>query len=53
MLQVEIVDAIIRLLDLAEYLHMDTELLITEKLRYNLNRPDHTLEVRNAGGKLY
>lgn len=53
MLQVEIVDAIIRLLDLAEYLRMDTERMVVEKLEYNSSRPDHTLAVRNSGGKLY
>lgn len=53
MLQVEIADGIIRLLDLAEHLGMDTERIIAEKLTYNAVRPDHTLAVRTSGGKLY
>lgn len=46
MCEVEIADAIIRLLDLAGYLGYDLGGALTEKLEYNLQRQDHKIENR-------
>ena len=52
MIEVEIADAIIRLLDIAGYLDLDVGGAILEKLAYNAVRPDHKLEAREGvGGK--
>ena len=51
-IEVEIADAIIRMLDMAGALKLDVAGAIGEKLIYNTQRPDHKLENRaKAGGK--
>src|SRR5574337_525235 len=53
-IEVEMADAVIRMLDLAGYLRLDLEGAILEKLEYNAKRADHKLENRMAdGGKKY
>lgn len=50
--EVELADAIIRILDLSEAYGLDIEGAIIEKLEYNLHRPDHKIENRlKDGGK--
>lgn len=52
--EVELADAIIRIMDLAGALNYDLENAIIEKMEYNLNRADHKLENRSAkGGKSF
>ncbi len=52
MLEVEMADAIIRIMDLGAGLNMDLAGAIVEKLAYNANREDHKLENRlKEGGK--
>lgn len=52
MLEVELADAVIRILDLAGGLKLDVPGAIIEKLAYNQQRPDHKVESRLAeGGK--
>lgn len=52
--EVEIADAIIRLLDLCGAYNLDIGGALVEKSLYNLKRLDHKLETRNAaGGKAY
>jgi NTP pyrophosphatase (non-canonical NTP hydrolase) len=52
MLEVEMADAIIRILDMAGALQLDVAGAIIEKLAYNQQRPDHKKEAREAeGGK--
>jgi NTP pyrophosphatase (non-canonical NTP hydrolase) len=52
MLEVEIVDALIRIFDLAGEEGLDLEGAYREKLAFNAVRPDHTHEARAAeGGK--
>lgn len=52
MFDVELADAIIRLLDLAGYCGVDIGLIVKMKLEYNAHRPDHKREARAApGGK--
>lgn len=46
MLEVEIADAIIRLLDIAGYYSFDIGTAIAEKLEYNSHRVDHQREAR-------
>ena len=54
MLEVELADAIIRIMDLIGALKLDIGGAINEKLKFNLNRPDHKVENRRKiGGKLY
>lgn len=54
MAEVEIADAIIRLLDLAGSQDFDIGGAIMEKLAYNQKRPDHKLENREkVGGKKF
>lgn len=54
MIEVEIADAIIRLCDLAGAMNLDLGGAIAEKLAFNIKRPDHKIESRNAeGGKKY
>lgn len=54
MLEVELADAIIRILDMAAGLNLDIAGAVIEKLRYNAKRHDHTPEGRKAdGGKRY
>lgn len=54
MLEVEIVDTIIRLLDLAAGLKLDIGGAFAEKMAYNAVRADHTVAGRLApGGKAY
>lgn len=52
MLEVELADAVIRIMDLAGGLNLDVGGAIVEKLAYNLTRADHKIENRMAeGGK--
>lgn len=52
MVEVEMADAIIRILDLAGALNLDVAGALIEKLAYNQRRPDHKPEARAAeGGK--
>ena len=54
MIEVELADALIRILDLAGALHLDLAGAIQEKLAYNAVREDHKVENRKAeGGKSY
>ena len=54
MIEVELADAMIRILDLAGALQLDLAGAIQEKLAYNAVREDHKVENRKAeGGKAY
>ena len=54
MLEVELADAIIRIMDMAGHLSMDLGGAIEEKLDYNKQRQDHKIENRRQdGGKKY
>lgn len=54
MIEVELADAVIRIADLAGALGLDLGGAIAAKLAYNLTRPDHKVEARQAaGGKAY
>ena len=54
MIEVELADAVIRILDLAGALHLDLAGAVQEKLAYNAVREDHKAENRKAeGGKSY
>ena len=54
MIEVELADAMIRILDLAGALQLDLAGAIQEKLAYNAAREDHKVENRKAeGGKSY
>ena len=54
MIEVELADALIRILDLAGALHLDLAGAVQEKLAYNAVREDHKVENRKAeGGKSY
>lgn len=48
MIEVELADAVIRILDLAGALHLDLAGAIQEKLMYNKTRPDHQIENRKG-----
>ncbi len=50
MLEVELADAVIRIMDLAGGLNLDVGGAIVEKLAYNLSREDHQIENRKAAG---
>ena len=50
MLEVELADAVIRIMDLAGGLDMDVAGAIVEKLAYNMSREDHKIENRKAAG---
>ena len=50
MIEVELADAVIRILDLSGALNLDIEGAILEKLAYNSLRADHKLENRAKGG---
>lgn len=50
MVEVEMADAIIRILDLCGHEGWDIEGAIIEKLEYNKKRKDHTLAARMADG---
>lgn len=53
-LEVELADAIIRILDLGPGMGLDIPGAVVEKLIYNAGRADHKIENRKAeGGKLY
>lgn len=53
-IECELADAVIRIADLAEALNLDVGGAITEKMQFNLIRPDHKLENRRKpGGKKY
>ena len=52
--EVELADAVIRIMDLAGAMKLDLAGAIVEKLAYNQNRADHKMENRNAdGGKKF
>lgn len=54
MREVELADALVRILDLAGAYNMDIAGAVIEKLAFNQQRPDHKLENRLAeGGKSY
>jgi hypothetical protein len=54
MFEVEIVDAFIRLFDIAGGMNLDIEGAYIEKMRYNASRVDHTREHRlSEHGKKY
>ena len=54
MIEVELADAVIRILDLAGALNLDLAGAIEEKLSYNSTREDHKVENRvKEGGKAY
>lgn len=54
MLEVEMADAVIRILDLCGALELDLAGAIQEKLSYNATREDHKIENRKeANGKSY
>lgn len=54
MVEVEFADAIIRIMDTAEYMGLDVGGAIIEKLAYNRNRADHKMENRaKDGGKKF
>lgn len=56
MAQVEMVDALIRILDYMGGIHpgADIDAILAEKMAYNAKREDHTHEARNiAGGKQF
>lgn len=54
MFEVELADALIRILDLAAAYKLDIGGATIEKMAYNEVREDHTLEARRApGGKAY
>lgn len=46
MIEVELADAIIRILDLAGYMKLDIGGALDEKLAYNKQRADHNMENR-------
>ncbi len=53
-LEVELADALIRLLDIAAGLHLDLGGAFEEKMDYNAVRADHQIESRrSATGKKY
>lgn len=54
MIEVELADAVIRILDLAGWLGLDIQGALAEKVDYNLNRADHKKENRaKSNGKKY
>ena len=54
MIEVELADALIRILDLAGFMQLDIAGAVIEKLAFNQVREDHKIENRNApGGKAY
>jgi NTP pyrophosphatase (non-canonical NTP hydrolase) len=54
MVEVELADALIRIFDLAGALDLDIGGALVEKLVYNVNREDHSIEQRKApGGKAF
>lgn len=54
MLEVELADAVIRILDISAGLSLDIEGAVEEKMEYNRERLDHKREARLAeGGKRY
>ena len=54
MVEVELADALIRIFDLAGALKLDIGGALVEKLVYNVNREDHSIEARKQpGGKSF
>jgi NTP pyrophosphatase (non-canonical NTP hydrolase) len=54
MIEVELADAVIRIMDLAGGLDLDLGAALVEKMSYNASRADHKIENRlAAGGKAY
>jgi len=51
-IEVELADALIRILDMGEGMGLDLGGAMADKMRYNRHRPDHTVEARKQfGGK--
>lgn len=50
MLEIELADALIRILDLSGGLGFDIAGAVIEKLAFNQQRPDHKLDARTAAG---
>lgn len=50
MVEVELADAVIRILDTAHYLGLDVGGAMREKFAYNQTRADHKIEARRAAG---
>lgn len=53
MLEVELADVLIRVFDLAGYLHFDLGGAVKEKMEFNAVRKDHNLKERSEGGKKF
>lgn len=50
MIEVELADAVIRIMDLAGAMGLDIGGAIAEKMAFNATRVDHTIEARKAAG---
>lgn len=50
---VELVDVLIRVFDLAGKRNVDLDAILQEKMDFNNVRPDHKVKTRKFGGKLY
>lgn len=52
-IDVELVDALIRILDLLGMRGAPVDAIYGDKMSFNVSRPDHKVEMRKKGGKLY
>lgn len=53
-IEVELADVLIRVFDIAGAMDLDLGGAVADKIAFNLNRPDHSLEARAAeGGKRF